>query len=253
MKTLVAMGLCVTASLLTGSAQADTFYIYTGNDFTSCNTGPSPCGSITATLDLPAPLGDNLPFTTLIGGAPGGGEITISDNGITLTEDFLDIDRNGGDVAVSTDANGNISTWYINIFLPIIGSPTLTTAKCSPPAGICSGTQDSFQTFTGVTDSNSDDPGRWVTTPEPSAIILTVTLIGLLMIIQHRENWNRSAWLRGAGLRPPNPRCLLGEICGWICAGAQRSWMRGSPDVTAGIRISRSSDYSNSPQTVGFD
>jgi hypothetical protein len=202
MKTLMAMGLCVTASLLTGSAQADTFYVYTGNDFTSCNTGSSPCGSITAILDLPAPLGDNLSHSTLIGATPGRGEITISDNGTSITEDFLDIDRDGGDVEVSTDANGNISGWYINIFLPIVDSPMFATANCIPPillGGVCIKTQDSFQSVIGgipVTDSNTDDPGRWVTTPEPSAIILTLTFIGLLMI-QHRENRRRLARFRG--------------------------------------------------------
>ena len=71
--------------MLTCSARADTFYTYTGNDFTSCNTGPFPCGFITATIDLPAPLADNLPFTGLIGGADVG-QITISDDGMTVAD-----------------------------------------------------------------------------------------------------------------------------------------------------------------------
>jgi hypothetical protein len=70
----------------------------------------------------------------------------------------------------------------------------LTTADCTPAFGVCSEIQDSDQTIISgisVTDSNLDDPGTWVTTPEPSAVGLTLTVIGLLMTSENRRRWAR--------------------------------------------------------------
>jgi hypothetical protein len=151
--------------LMTLPMLADTTYTYTGNAFTAGS------GAITGFFTVAAPLGNNLSFVTFTPASFSfsDGSVTLASGDPLITSDVF--------TAFSTAANGNITSWAIqigtsdnNVFLRTIanipGNPVFDEGL---PGGV-----------------NGNDPGTWSSSvaspvPEPSALILLGT--GVLAVV----------------------------------------------------------------------
>jgi hypothetical protein len=166
---------CITLLLFAAigapTAHAQTTYTYTGNDFTTFVglTCPSDC-SIDGSFTVSSPLG---PGTTTTKVTP-----TAFDFYISTADSPTWTNLNGasaGPFSVTTNATGLIISWDIAFYSSGHVYPIFVTSYGD------SGNTDQFTyglnpPMTSYIDGlNTDDPGTWTMTPEPSSLILMLT------------------------------------------------------------------------------
>jgi hypothetical protein len=174
------------------SAKADTVYTYTGNAYTSCYgtycTGGPYAVSITLDVTAGTPL-DNL---SLFGA---GSDIAADLSAYSITDGLgLDITQ-ANDITsccyVGTDANGNITSWYVNVGTFSSDGTALFDVQSfnDPGDGYLYDASYSYDvvgnSFYEVGQGSTGDPGTWTqqsptSTPEPgSLLLLSSGLVGL--------------------------------------------------------------------------
>ena len=178
------------------SANADITYDYVGNPFTRCSFGPCPVNYtsdyIIASISFSAPLGDNLPLTDETSSltawtlSDADGYFSFSSTGTTALMGLL----------LSTDSKGNIMDYGMetNPFAgpgtgAVIANPTFIGGSGNPVA-------DAFNN--SIWAVSNATPGHWTETPEPSSLLLTLS-IGTVLIIAIRRKHRT---------RPPAQRAL---------------------------------------------
>lgn len=159
----------------TASAKANVIYTYTGNDFTSVNAPYTTNDKITGTLVFLWGLAPNLDDVTdeipLSFSFSDGQQTLDSENAVIV-----------GSISISTNALGNITQWYIELWGDVPGnmSAELITENLGG---------NMFDTSTPDIDadpfgSNQDKAGSWtMTVPEPSTVyLLGAGLLGLAFL-----------------------------------------------------------------------
>jgi hypothetical protein len=158
---------------LASSAQANTMFTYTGNDYTSCAgsycVGGPYALSVSFVTTLTGNALDNLPFT----------DITPTITSFAFTDGSgLKVDQNtlGGyaEINISTDASGNIVTWLTGGYAD--SSQVQMQTNWHSPFGFIPGADFSETTanFAGSWGFVNDDPGTWMKSevPEPATLVL---------------------------------------------------------------------------------
>jgi len=170
----------ITLSLLalsTVAARADITYYYTGQDFTSGNTK----GSITGYMTLASPFGDNLNNAafglTAFSFTDGTATITNTNNTVVFT--FL---------LMSTDASGHPTHWTLDFEAGPAGSGLYTwelsiASTGDFSAGEYTTTGPSFFDSNSVAGSFSLTPPGTSAVPEPSGMVLLMTVLGGAFIV----------------------------------------------------------------------
>jgi hypothetical protein len=89
-----------------GAANANTFLVYTGNNFNVVNGVYTTSDHVTLTIELSAPLPSNYtgPLPNLVHGTANDGEQTLSDTQLNSS-----ISMN----SITTDQNGSITKWTL--------------------------------------------------------------------------------------------------------------------------------------------
>ena len=145
------------------SAKANVIYTYTGNDFTSVNAPYTTDDKITGTLVFLWSLAPNLDDVTdeipLSFSFSDGQQTLDSENAVIV-----------GSINISTNAQGNITQWYIELCGDVPGnmSAELITENLVSVFDISTPDIDA-----DPFGSNEDKAGSWtVTVPEPSTLAL---------------------------------------------------------------------------------
>lgn len=172
------------ASSLSSPAKADTVLTYTGYDFTGTSgSGFNTSMSVDVTLDLSAPLADNMSYTS------------ITPLSWSASDGLFTLNSSAGSIrslSFSTDSSGNPVDWNIIFYN---SSLTNSIQTCNNPDNVTtcayyntSSDIGNYQTYTAVGD-NFDEPGVWevTTTPLPAALPLFVTGLGALGLLGWRR------------------------------------------------------------------
>jgi hypothetical protein len=172
-------------------ADASVVYTYTGNDFeyVSPPFGPSPFSltdSITASVTLSSPLGDNLfesPFSPIsFTISDGVDKFTSSTSGTSL---FLIFD---------TGPTGTITGWDFTVMGP--GGPDGLMIETSYLPELDYSNDGAFFTATDVFANVSGDPGSW--TPLPDTLPLFATGVGAMGLLGWRRKRKNVAAIAAA-------------------------------------------------------
>lgn len=175
---LIALAAAVTLSLIPSLASASTIYNYTGQAYSSATLPYNTSESVTGSFTLNTPLAANLTNGTVTPVS-----FSFSDGVQTITDQTA-FSSSFGDL--STDANGNIISYYIQI-----NNLTQGFIKLSNVGGGLSG--DSVRLTVGTSGSNTvagsfaPIAASAAATPEPSSLVLLGTsALGLLDAVRRR-------------------------------------------------------------------
>jgi hypothetical protein len=180
---LAALAVAASTSLTNSTiASAEVILTYTGDDFTSCSTGPCPStGHVTATIDLSSPLMDS--FETDINGIHGTnvGTSVLSFVFSDGLGDTINQNNSTGSFTFTTDSLGNIVNWQVAALFFANGFQI--ESNNFPSIGV----DDITNNLLGFQDFNANDPGSWVTSagsiPEASTwAMLGVGFAGLGLV-----------------------------------------------------------------------
>ena|SRR5437773_8859500 len=174
------------------SAQADTVYTYTGNDYTTCGgtycTGGPYALSATFATTLTGSALDNLPFTNITATIT---SFKFTDgSGLTL-DNTNDLVLGSPDIEISTNASGNIVAWFAGAYT--FPATTQMQTNWDSPFSFFPGADFSETTpsFAGDFGFIGSDPGTWrmvsTATPEPSTFLLLATGLLVFGIVLARQ------------------------------------------------------------------
>jgi hypothetical protein len=180
------LGVLALSLTATVAAKADPVtYVYTGNAFTTVNGPYTTADAITGSVTLDAPLGANLyayevPYWDIV-------SFDFTDG----VEEFDEANKFYPYFGFSTDANGEIIRWFVNISTPSTTIQFCTDCSYTPP-------EDSAQDGYGTLSGNTNEPGTWTVegssslndvaiadAPEPDALLLALTgVVGILPVMR---------------------------------------------------------------------
>lgn len=171
------------------SARADYTYTYTGNPFSYVGTGPD-VSNVSGYFDVSYQLAadttyDLTPYTV-------GGVVNFDFTDGRTTWDMANFSATstiaGGappGFSVTTDASGQIVSWYLQIYSANAAVTTCNGSACDTVFGYDS--DDASGVFFNYDAYIFDSPGTWAEVPEPSTGLLFVAgLMGLGTIAARR-------------------------------------------------------------------
>ena len=174
--------LCTLAALLlvwdTPASALPFTYEETGRLFTSFVAPYDGTMELDGTVTFPTPLPDNLKLQDFATGfGTGGGSYSFSDGvtNYTLSNSTL------GDLQLSTDQNGNVVAWQVEIFSnagPMVLSQNLPSVPGSSFDKVLSSSAQQV--------ALSDGPATWTVVPEPALSALALTGLSILALVMRR-------------------------------------------------------------------
>jgi hypothetical protein len=174
--------LCTLAALLlvwdTPASALPVTYEETGRLFTSFVAPYDGTMELDGTVTFPTPLPDNLKLQDFATGfGTGGGSYSFSDGvtNYTLSNSTL------GDLQLSTDQNGNVVAWQVEIFSnagPMVLSQNLPSVPGSSFDKVLSSSAQQV--------ALSDGPATWTVVPEPALSALALTGLSILALVMRR-------------------------------------------------------------------
>jgi len=177
LSAVFAAATCVLASDI-GAANANTFLVYTGNNFNVVNGVYTTSDHVTLTIELSAPLPSNYtgPLPNLVHWTANDGEQTLSD-----TQSNSSISMN----SITTDQNGSITKWTLefNGSLSLVQEIFSTNEFFFPPnfqqdAGEFLFPNPNFPPNFGLANNN---PGSWSVPAAVPGPIVGAGLPGLIL------------------------------------------------------------------------
>ncbi len=190
---IVFAGLLGIALLYSVPVQADTTYTYTGNAFDEQGSSLLPCPpvcNISGWITVGSPLAASLALESITPSS-----FSFTDGQVTLDNSNVNL-ANNYEIYAGTDATGNINNWAITLSAPVpAGSATIlytfNTTVLTPQG---SGQQDGVVLYPNMgqneVQGNSQNPGSWTITPEPSGLLLPgagLFPLGVLLFFKRRR------------------------------------------------------------------
>jgi len=176
------------------NANASEVYTYTGNDFTGVSGSYSTLDSVSISITLSTPLGDDF------SGSVTPTSFTASDGVQTITSANASLSSSA--FYFVTNGSGQITGWVVEVFTNpyvysvsggAIGTQGAGQYTYQPPpdaiVGSGSTNEDDGALWGSVATSGyiDGDPGTWSATPLPAALPLFATGLGVMSFVVRRK------------------------------------------------------------------